>query len=50
MQFNFMTSMKMNMDYMKTQKKKGKGVPKSIVKNELHYDDFKHCLNIGDVK
>ena len=28
----------------------GKGVPKSIVKNELHYDDFKHCLNTGDVK
>ena len=32
------------------EKKKGKGVPKSIVKNELHYDDFKHCLNTGDVK
>ena len=40
MQFNFMTSMKMNMDYTRTLEKKGKGVPKSIVKKRLHYEDF----------
>ena len=45
-----MTSMEMNMDYTRTLKNKGKGLPKSIVNNELHYDDFKHCLNTGDVK
>ena len=31
------------------EKKRGKGVPQQIIKNELQYDDFKIRLTFGDI-